>query len=80
MAAKVNRGKQYMMQAFANGDSPSTPTFLVNGKYRVKGKSQDDMLRILNQLIVAERAKQAGAAAPAVDAPAATPAAEPAQS
>ena len=65
VAAKVNRGKQYMTQAFVNGDSPSTPTFLVNGKYRVKGKTQDDMLRILNQLIVAERAKLAGTAAAA---------------
>lgn len=73
VAAQVNRAKQYIAGAFANGDSPSTPTFVVNGKYRVKGRTQDDMLRILNQLIVAERAKQAAA-------PVATPAAEPAQS
>lgn len=72
VASKVNRGKQYMMAAFANGDTPSTPTFVVNGKYRVKGKSVDDMFRILNQLIVAERAKLAAAPAPAAtDAPAA---------
>lgn len=73
VAAQVNRAKQYIAGAFANGDSPSTPTFVVNGKYRVKGRTQDDMLRILNQLIVAERAKQGAA-------PVATPAAEPAQS
>ncbi|QDA57573.1 thiol:disulfide interchange protein DsbA/DsbL [Thermomonas aquatica] len=81
VAAKVNRGKQYILGAFTNGDSPSTPTFVVNGKYRVKGKSMDDMFRILNQLVVAERAKK-GAAAPApapasaatAEAPAAAPA------
>ena len=87
VAAKVNRGRQYILGAFTNGDTPSTPSFIVNGKYRVKGKSVDDMFRILNQLVVAERAKQ-GAAAPApaaatptTDAPAAeaAPAAAPAQ-
>ena len=74
VAAKVNRAKQYILGAFANGDSPSTPTFLVNGKYRVKGKSVEDMFRIVNQLVVAERAKKgaaAPAAAPAAEAPAA---------
>ncbi|RZA21711.1 MAG: thiol:disulfide interchange protein DsbA/DsbL [Lysobacteraceae bacterium] len=74
VAAKVNRGKQYILGAFTNGDSPSTPTFIVNGKYRVKGKSVDDMFRILNQLVVAERAKQGAAAAPTTEAPAAAPA------
>ena len=74
IAAKVNRGKQYILGAFTNGDSPSTPTFIVNGKYRVKGKTVDDMFRVLNQLVVAERAKQAAAAAPTTEAPAAAPA------
>ncbi len=78
VAAKVSRGKQYMTQAFSNGDGPSTPTFLVNGKYRIKGKTPEDVFRILNQLIVAERAKRSGA--PATDAPVAAAAAEPAQS
>lgn len=72
VAAKVNHGKQFILGAFTNGDTPSTPTFIVNGKYRVKGKTVDDMFRIMNQLVVAERAKQ-GAAAPA---PAVAPAAE----
>ena len=67
VASKVNRGKQFIMNAFSNGDTPSTPTFVVNGKYRIKGKSVDDVFRILNQLIVAERAKLS--AAPAADAP-----------
>lgn len=78
VATKVNRAKQYIVGAFANGDRPSTPTFVVNGKYRVKGKSTDDMFRVLNQLVVAERARL-GAAATAAAAPIATPAAVPAQ-
>ena len=69
VASKVNRGKQFIMNAFANGDTPSTPTFVVNGKYRIKGKSVDDVFRILNQLIVAERAKLAAAPASAAPAP-----------
>jgi thiol:disulfide interchange protein DsbA len=78
VAAKVNRARQYIVAAFANGDSPGTPTFIVNGKYRVKGKNTEDMFRILNQLVVAERGKRgdpspAPAAVPATDA-AATPA------
>ena len=75
VATKINRGKQYILNAFSNGDQPSTPAFIVNGKYRVKGKSVDDVFRVLNQLIVAERAKLAAAPAPA---PAATDAAAPA--
>ncbi|HTL14689.1 MAG TPA: thiol:disulfide interchange protein DsbA/DsbL [Thermomonas sp.] len=75
VAAKVNHAKQFIASAFANGDQAGTPTFVVNGKYRVKGKSVEDMFRILNQLVVAERAKGAAAppaeAAPATDAPAA---------
>jgi thiol:disulfide interchange protein DsbA len=79
VATKVNRAKQYILGAFTNGDGPGTPTFIVNGKYRVKGKSTDDMFRVLNQLVVAERAKLAAAApAPAAEAPAAAPAATPA--
>lgn len=72
VAAKMNRARQYMTEAFANGDQMGTPAFVIAGKYRVKGKSVDDMFRIINQLIVAERAKL-GAATPA---PAAAAAAE----
>jgi thiol:disulfide interchange protein DsbA len=73
VAARINRARQYMTDAFA-GDQMQTPTFLIAGKYRVKGKTVDDMFRIINQLIVAERAKLAAsapAAAPAESAPAA---------
>ena len=82
VAAKVNRGKQYILGAFTNGDTPSTPTFIVAGKYRVKGKTVDDMFRIMNQLVVAERTKKAAATPAPADAAAATteaPAAAPAQ-
>ena len=72
IAAKINRARQYMTEAFANGDQMGTPAFLVDGKYRVKGKTMDDMFRIINQLVVAERKKLA-AGAPA----AATTASEP---
>lgn len=55
--AKVNRGKQFMVRSGVQG----TPTLIIDGKYRVLGKSYDDMLRIANQLIAQERA--AGVAA-----------------
>lgn len=75
VAAKVNRARQWTMAAFEDGRA-STPTFIVNGKYRVTAKTVDDMFRVLNQLIVAERAKAAAApAAPASEAPADQPAA-----
>ena len=49
--AKLNRAKQFMMRSGVQG----TPTVVVDGKYRVIGKSYDDMLRITNQLIAQER-------------------------
>jgi thiol:disulfide interchange protein DsbA len=72
VATKMNRARQYMTEAFANGDQMGTPAFVVAGKYRVKGKTVDDMFRIINQLIVAERAKLGAAAPAAVPTPAAT--------
>lgn len=69
IAAKVNRGRQWAMTVF--GDSPGgTPTFVVNGKYRITGKSWDNAFRVINQLVVAERAKAAASAPPAATAPA----------
>jgi thiol:disulfide interchange protein DsbA len=55
--AKLKRAKQFMLAAGVEG----TPTIIVDGKYRVTGKSDEDVLRITNQLIAQERA--AGAAA-----------------
>ena len=49
--AKLNRGKQFML---ASGVQ-QTPTLVINGKYRVIGKSFDDMLRITDALIARER-------------------------
>lgn len=37
-----------------------TPTLIVNGKYRVLGKSFQDMLRIADQLVARERAASGG--------------------
>ena len=56
--AKLTHAKQFVVQSGVQG----TPTIIVDGKYRVIGKSYDDMLRITNQLIAQERA--AGAAHP----------------
>lgn len=50
-AAKINRAKQFAMQSGVSG----TPTLVVNGKYRVKGRSFPDMLRITDALIAQER-------------------------
>ncbi len=55
--AKLNKAKQFAMRSGID----STPSVVINGKYRVKGKSFEDMLRIANQLIARERAAQGGA-------------------
>lgn len=57
--AKVNRGKQFMMRSGVEG----TPTIVVDGKYRVLGKSYEDVLRITDHLVARERAAHAGAPA-----------------
>lgn len=54
--AKLNRAKQFMLATGVQG----TPTLVIDGKYRVLGKSFDDMLRIADALVARERA--AGAA------------------
>lgn len=50
--AKINRGKQFMIRSGVG----STPTIVVNGKYRVEGKSWEDKLRITDALVAQERA------------------------
>ncbi len=60
VAAKYNRAKQFIIDAGVS----STPTVIVNGKYRVSGRSFDDKIRIANVLIAHESA-QAAAPAPA---------------
>ena len=56
--AKLKRAKQFML---ASGVE-RTPTLVVDGKYRVAGKRDEDVLRITKQLVAQERA--AGAAHP----------------
>jgi thiol:disulfide interchange protein DsbA len=59
--AQVAKGRQFMIRSGAN----STPTLIVNGKYRVTGNSFEDMVRIASGLIARERAAAGAAAAPA---------------
>lgn len=55
--AKVARTRQFIMRSGID----STPTIVVNGKYRVRGRTLEDVLRITEQLIARERgAAQAG--------------------
>ena len=56
--SKLNKAKQFALRSQITG----TPSLIVNGKYLVKGRSWEDMLRIADQLIAQERAAQAGAA------------------
>lgn len=55
VAAKTNRAKQFATRSKITG----TPSLIVNGKYLVKGRSFEDMLRIADHLIASERAAQA---------------------
>ncbi|UOV03646.1 thiol:disulfide interchange protein DsbA/DsbL [Pseudoxanthomonas sp. F37] len=53
--AKMGRGMQFAQRSGVS----STPTLVVNGKYRVTGGSSwDDVLRITDHLIAMERAKR----------------------
>lgn len=49
--AKLNRAKQFAIRSGID----STPTLVVNGKYRVRGRTHEDALRIAEQLIARER-------------------------
>jgi len=64
VSAQVNKGRQFMLRTGAN----STPTIIVNGKYRVTAGTFEDVLRVASALIARERAAASGAA------PAAAPA------
>ena len=54
--AKIARTKQFIVRSGID----ATPTVVVNGKYKVRGRSLEDILRITDQLIARERAAQAG--------------------
>ena len=58
--AKLKRGVQFMQRSGVE----SSPSIVVNGKYRVTAKSLEDMLRVTDHLIAMERAKAATPAAP----------------
>lgn len=55
VVAKANRAKQFIQRSKITG----TPSLIVAGKYLVKGKSYEDMLRIADHLIARERAANA---------------------
>jgi thiol:disulfide interchange protein DsbA len=49
---KLNKARQFAVRSQISG----TPSLIVNGKYLVKGRNWDDMLRIADHLIAQERA------------------------
>ena len=57
--AEMNRAREFAVASGLEG----TPTLVVNGRYRILGRSHEDTLRIASQLIAMERkAATAGAA------------------
>ncbi|WP_206862376.1 thiol:disulfide interchange protein DsbA/DsbL [Lysobacter changpingensis] len=57
--AKMKRAGQFI----ARSGVDSTPTMVINGKYRITGKGFEDTLRIADHLVAQERAKAGGATA-----------------
>lgn len=53
--AKMKAARDFALRSGVRG----TPTVIVNGKYRVRGTSMEDMLRITDALIAKERAASA---------------------
>jgi thiol:disulfide interchange protein DsbA len=54
--AKQKRATQFMQRSGVD----SSPSIIVDGKYRVTGKSLEDVLRITSHLVVQERAARGG--------------------
>ena len=50
--AKMNAAREFAVRSGIRG----TPTLIINGKYRVQGRSLQDNLRIADALIATERA------------------------
>jgi thiol:disulfide interchange protein DsbA len=50
--ARVDRAEQFIKRSGVEG----TPTLVINGKYRILGRSFDETLRIADQLVARERA------------------------
>jgi thiol:disulfide interchange protein DsbA len=61
VTGKFNKARQYIIQQQAS----STPTLMINGKYRVLGRTWEDRLRIADALIAHARTETAAAPAPA---------------
>lgn len=59
VTGKFNKARQYIVQQ----QVANTPNVMINGKYRVLGRSFEDRFRVADIIIAHERA-QAGAAAP----------------
>ena len=62
--AKTRQAGDFIERSFV-GDVASTPTLIINGKYRVKGQSFEEALRIADHLIAMERAAKTPAGATA---------------
>ena len=56
--AKMNQAGQFLQRSGVD----STPVLIVDGKYRVTGRSHEENLRIAEHLVAMERAADAGAA------------------
>lgn len=54
--AQTARAKQFAMRSKISG----TPSLIVGGKYLVKGKTYEDMLRVTEHLVARERSAQGG--------------------
>ena len=72
---KLNRARQFIQRAFGS-EAGSTPTLVVNGKYRVTGHSLEENIRIAQQLVERERAATQGPAATPAEDGTAAPAAD----
>lgn len=55
MASRLSQGLQFANRSGVEG----TPTLIVNGKYRVLGRTHEDQLQVVNTLIAQERAATA---------------------
>ena len=55
-SARVDQQMQAAREFASNSGLAGTPTIIVNGKYLVKGKSFEDILRITDALVAQERA------------------------
>jgi protein dithiol oxidoreductase (disulfide-forming) len=61
VTAKFNKAKKFIIDSRVN----STPTLVVNGKYRILGRTTEDVLGTADLLIAHERAQAKAGAAPA---------------